>query len=143
MFHEPPASSKIYHWTLVFSVLFALLGFSYNVWRMEATETNSNIRTAGFEMLKTLSELEQIVYAAHYDKDIEKGNPRTGWVKVGLITELSLLTSEPVLREATTLKSVWSRHWQAMENQRESSDAIILAIDNVRNELKTLLSSLE
>lgn len=34
---------RLYQLTVIFSVLFALLGFTYNVWRMEVTEQNSNI----------------------------------------------------------------------------------------------------
>ena len=63
---------KVYQATALFSVLFALLGFSYNVWRMEVTEQNSNVRDAAFELLLQLAELEQVVYAAHYDNDLEE-----------------------------------------------------------------------
>jgi len=65
----------LYQVTVIFSVLFALIGFSYNVWRMEVSEENSNIRTACFEMLINLSSLEQLIYAAHYDADKDEGNP--------------------------------------------------------------------
>ena len=40
---------SLYRMTLIFSVVLALIGFSYNVWRMEVTEKNSTIRTASFE----------------------------------------------------------------------------------------------
>ena len=74
---KTPTLSKLhlYQLTVIFSVLFALLGFTYNVWRMEVTEENSNIRTASFEVLLTLSSLEQLVYSAHYDGDEQEGNP--------------------------------------------------------------------
>ena len=39
---------QLYQLTVIFSVLFALVGFSYNVWRMEVSEQNNNIRTACF-----------------------------------------------------------------------------------------------
>ncbi len=48
---------------VIYSLLFALLGFSYNVWRMEVTEENANARTACFELLLVRSELEQLVAA--------------------------------------------------------------------------------
>jgi hypothetical protein len=48
---------QLYSMTLFLSVIFALVGFSYNVWRMEASEQNNNIRTACFEMLLELSAL--------------------------------------------------------------------------------------
>lgn len=134
---------QIYQITIIFSVLFALIGFSYNVWRMEVSEENSNIRTACFEILLELSALEQLIYTAHYDGDLKEGSPRKGWVKVGLIADLSVLTNDSVEREAATLKKVWSAHWSTMTNNKDSVDQIVSAIDSVRSEIKLVLSSLE
>lgn len=129
--------------TLIFSVVIALIGFSYNVWRMEVTEKNSTIRTASFEILIHLSTLEQLVYTAHYDQDLKEGSPRKGWVVVGLVNDLSVLT-DPVITESTTqLKDVWSNHWQSLSNDQASADAIVESIDGVRSELKQLLTSLD
>ena len=133
----------IYQITVIFSVLFALLGFSYNVWRMEVSEENNNIRTACFEILIELSALEQLVYTAHYDGDLKEGSPRKGWVKVGLVGDLSVLTSESVERQAASLKKVWSEHWNTMTNNTDSVDRIVNAIDAVRSEIKLVLSSLK
>jgi len=133
----------LYQITVIFSVLFALVGFSYNVWRMEVSEENNNIRTACFEILINLSALEQLVYTAHYDGDIKEGNPRKGWVTVGLITDLSTLTDDAVKKESSTLKDVWSANWETMPTSRGSVDKIVGAIDSVRTEIKHLMSSLE
>ncbi len=133
----------IYQIAVIFSVLFALMGFSYNVWRMEVTEENSNIRTACFEILLELSSLEQLIYIAHYDGDIKEGSPRKGWVKVGLIVDLSVLTDDSVVTQAITLKEVWSEKWSTMHDNKDSVDQIVKAIDSVRAEIKQVLSSLE
>jgi len=133
----------IYQITVIFSVLFALIGFSYNVWRMEASEENSNIRTACFEILLELSALEQLIYTAYYDGDLKEGSPRRGWVKVGLIEDLSALTDDSVERRAVTLKKVWSEHWSTMTSNKGSVEQIVSAIDAVRAEIKVVLSSLE
>jgi len=133
----------LYQITVLFSLLFALLGFSYNVWRMEVTEENSNTRTASFEMLLVLSSLEQLVYAAHHDGDDKEGNPRKGWVMVGLVEDLSVLTTESIKKQAVTLKAVWSNHWSTMAQERNSADEIVSAIDSVRTEIKQALRSLE
>jgi len=132
-----------YQIAVIFSVLFALMGFSYNVWRMEVTEENSNIRTACFEILLELSSLEQLIYIAHYDGDIKEGSPRKGWVKVGLITDLSVLTDDSVVKQATNLKNVWSEKWETMPDNRDSVDQLVEAIDSVRAEIKQVLSALE
>lgn len=134
---------RLYQATVIFSVLFALIGFSYNVWRMEASEENNNIRTACFEILINLSSLEQLIYSAHYDKDLKDGNPRKGWVTVGLVVDLSALTDDTVREESATLKKVWSSHWDTMASNRDSVDKIVASIDSVRAEIKTLLNSLE
>ena len=124
-------------------MLFALLGFSYNVWRMEVSEENNNIRTACFEMLINLSSLEQLIYAAHYDNDLKEGNPRKGWVTVGLIVDLSVLTNDAVKQESVRLKEIWSTNWETVPTSKPSVDKMVEAIDSVRTEIKQLLSSLE
>ena len=43
------------------SLVVALGSLSYNTWRNERTESNRNIRTATFELLVKLSELERVV----------------------------------------------------------------------------------
>jgi|TARA_R110001583_G_scaffold305_2_gene2736 sensor domain CHASE-containing protein len=134
---------KNYQVAVIASLLFALLGFSYNVWRMEITEENANTRTACFELLLVLSELEQLVYSAHYDKNTAEGSPRKGWVKVGLTVDLSVLTTTEVKQSALQLKEVWSTHWQSIDNEEQSVQAIVLSIDSARTEIKILLKDLK
>ncbi len=133
---------KTYQLTALFSILFALVGFSYNVWRMEASEYNSTTRIACFELFIQLSELEQLVFAAHYDKDAIKGNPRLGWVKVGLINDLGSVTDKKVGEKAKLLHDTWSKHWQTMPEDRRSVDLITTDIDSIRNSLRELLKAL-
>ena len=134
---------KIYYITAILSLLFAIIGFSYNAWRLEATEDNSNIRTASFEVLGHLAELEQIIYAAHYDKDKKEGNPRKGWVKVGLILDLSALISESVEIKSSTLKQAWSNNWSEVADNQQVTNKLIDDIESVRKEIKLVLSNLD
>ncbi|PCI57596.1 MAG: hypothetical protein COB45_03095 [Gammaproteobacteria bacterium] len=134
---------KNYQVAVIASLLFALLGFSYNVWRMEITEENTNTRTACFELLLVLSELEQLVYAAHYDKNTVEGSPRKGWVKVGLTVDLSVLTTTKLKHSALQLKDVWSAHWESINNDEQSVKAIVISIERVRTEIKMLLQDLK
>ena len=134
---------NLYQIAVIFSVLFTLIVFSYNVWRMEVSEKNNNIRTASFEILINLSSLEQLVYAAHYDNDIKEGNPRKGWVIVGLIDDLSVLTNDEVKSKTSKLDNVWSVNWEKMPTSQRSVVQIVEGIDSVRYEIKTLLNSLE
>ena len=85
----------------------------------------------------------QLVYSAHYDGDGQEGKPRKGWVKVGLIEDLSMLTTESVQAQAAALKTVWADNWGTMMDDRNSADQIVSAIDSTRTELKRVLKSLE
>ena len=133
----------LYQATAVFSVLFALLGFSYNVWRLEVTEHNSSVREAAFELLLQLAELEQVVFAAHYDQDPVRGNPRDGWVKVGLIADLSASCSPEVRVQAMVLHDTWSRNWEALPDSRPLAQEVVDAIDATRAEVKSSLAALQ
>lgn len=134
---------SIFQLTAVFSMLFALVGFSYNVWRMEITEYNNNVRSASFELLLQLSELESIVYAAHYDQDIIQGSPRKGWVKVNLIADLSVVTEPEIQVAAESLKASWQLNWETVASDENSAMQVVEKIDDTRLKVRQLLSTLE
>ena len=134
---------RVYYLTAIFSLLFAIIGFSYNAWRLEVTEDNNNIRTASFEVLTELAELEQIIFAAYYDQDPVAGSPRKGWVKIGLISDLSALINSSVEQRADDLKSLWSKTWQDIPTNRKATDNISHSIDEVRAEIKSTLKMLK
>lgn len=134
---------SIFQLTAVFSMLFALIGFSYNVWRMEITEYNNNVRSASFELLLQLSELESIVYAAHYDKDPILGSPRNGWVKVNLIADLSMITEPELSLAANNLKQSWQSNWEQVASDEASAQAVVTKIDATRAKVRQLLTQLD
>jgi hypothetical protein len=133
----------LYQLTDIFSMLFALIGFSYKVWRRDVTEQNSNIRTASFEMLLTLASLEQLVYGLHYDKNDTAGTARDGWVKVGLIEDLSMLTPHVITDKTHILKITWNENWGTMIDKNQSAENIVAAIHAVRVEISNTLQRLE
>jgi len=55
------------------SLVVALGSLTYNTWRNERTEHNRNVRTAAFELLTKLAELERVVFLAQYDRDVCRG----------------------------------------------------------------------
>lgn len=134
---------KTYYVTAILGVVFAIVGFSYNTWRLEVSEDNNNIRTASFEVLKELAELEQIIYAAHFDQNETEGSPRKGWVKIGLIVDLSSLVSKPVERDANALASTWQDKWESIKHDRTAVDLLVSKIETVRHEIKSTLGMLE
>lgn len=137
------AKLNAYYIMAVTSLVFALAGFSYNAWRLEISEDNANIRTASFQVLIELSKLEKIIYAAHYDKDDVAGNPRNGWITVGLITDLSVLIATSVELKTDTLKSTWSEQWEQIITDKKAVDTLVDQIDNTRSEIKQVLRGLQ
>jgi hypothetical protein len=133
----------LFQLTALFSMFFALIGFSYNVWRMEISEYNASVRDASFEMLLQLSELELIIYAGHYDKDKITGNPRKAWVKVGLINDLSQITNPRMQKATQLLRQSWQENWQSFSADNASTTKIIASIDTTREEVRFLLAELE
>jgi len=141
----PNRNSKLksYYFTSLLGVIFAVVGFSYNAWRLEVSESNSTVRTASFEVLTELAALERVIYAGHYDNNEIQGSPRNGWVHVGVITDLSMLISNSTEKEAETLKETWAQNWGSYAQSREATDKLIHAIEAVRTEIKTALNQLK
>lgn len=132
----------IYRTVLVLSIILASLSFSYNVWRLEASEQNNTIRMAGMQVLIELSELEQLIFIAHYDKDLISGNPRKAWVRVGLINDLSILISPETIQAANELTLVWQNQWSLIANDVEAVNLVGSEIDKMRSQVKNELKTL-
>jgi hypothetical protein len=125
------------------SLVVALSSLSYNTWRNERTERNRNVRTATFEVLGKLAELERVVYLAQYDRDKSGGNPRTGWTYVLVIRDLSQVVPEPVPSATARLQQVWSENWEGLGADDEKSvDRIDNAIGQLRDAALGTLKSL-
>ncbi|WP_448549127.1 hypothetical protein [Thalassotalea fusca] len=134
---------KIYYFTTIFSIVFSIIGFSYNAWRLEQSEFNASARVAAFSMLSTLAEFEQVVFANHYDHDLQRGNPRVGWVKVILLNDLASLMSEEVIQTSMGLRDVWQHNWQLLPEQEIAFKAIESQIDELRHAIKGDIQQLE
>ncbi|MEN8174437.1 MAG: hypothetical protein ABFS23_01655 [Pseudomonadota bacterium] len=124
------------------SLFVALTTLAYMTWRNEETEDNWNTRTAGFEMLVTLGELQRVVYLNHYDGDTEEGNPRKGWVHVLVVSDLGAILPDPLPEQTGMLLEVWRDNWAGMGKSQASVDAIDAAVDDTREVLLEVLQSL-
>jgi len=125
------------------SLVVALSSLSYNTWRNERTEHNRNVRTATFELLSKLAELERVVFLAQYDHDASGGNPRTGWTYVLVIRDLAALVPAPVPARAADLQKVWAEDWQGLGREDEGSvNGIDDAIGHLREASLATLRSL-
>lgn len=126
------------------SLFIAVSSLSYNTWRNEKTEDNRNQRLAAFEIIVKINELQQVIFHHYYDKDTkDKGNLRMGWALILTIEDLSQLLNLPNTQSNETLKQTWNDHWEKLSNDQKSVDAVLEAIDKLRESTLTLLSSLE
>jgi hypothetical protein len=115
------------------SLVVALSSLGYSTWRNERTEHNRNVRTATFELLMRLADLERVAYLAQYDRDVNGGNPRVGWTYVLVIRDLSSIVPAPVPAKAAELQKAWSENWESLGGEDERSvNRIDDAIDAVR-----------
>lgn len=133
---------KFYYITVVLSVFSACVSFAYNAWRLEISEDNSTTRTAAFQVLLKLSELEQGMYSLHYDQQ-GSWTPRHGWVAVSLVRDLSMLIDDDVRREAEALHQIWSEQWEQLDQDEAALKAIVNKIDKLRQAISFRLASLE
>ena len=144
---DRPASSLIMqvqrNMLSIISLVVAFSALSYNTYRNELTETNRNIRAAGFEMLHELAELQLIADYAHYDKDTMQGNPITGWGRLLYMRDMSLLMSLEVASETELLTKVWERESRTLHEDEESNKRITGAINVLRDQVRVTITALE
>ena len=125
------------------SLVVAISSLSYNTWRNEKTEENRNLRVAAFEILLKLGELQQVVFHSHYDRDPERGSPRTGWAYALTIRDLARVLPTPMPGEADVLLEVWGDNWEGLGEVQQQADAIMSALEQTRSETLGLLRSLD
>jgi hypothetical protein len=125
------------------SLVIALSSLGYNTWRNERTEHNRNIRTATFEVLTKLAELQRVVFLAQYDRDMSAGSPRTGWTYVLVIRDLAGVTPAPIPERAAQLQKVWGENWEGLGTDDETAvNRIDDAISRLREASLATLKSL-
>lgn len=125
------------------SLAIALASLGYNTWRNEQTEMNRNIRYAAFEMLVRLGELQQIADQLHYSKELQRGDPITGWGYVAVIRDLAMVMPEPVKQSADALFAAWEKDFAGLGERQVAIDEITKAIRDNRREVVSALAALE
>ena len=128
----------------IISLIVALSGLGYNTWRNESTESNKNIRQAGFFMMQELTELQEVVLYARFDHDDDRGDIKSGWSHVLAVKDISYAMPKPVQQDATALSLAWQQNAQGLvSNQNESYQQIDQAIDLVKKQIITAINELE
>ncbi|HSD68097.1 MAG TPA: hypothetical protein VLB07_01030 [Woeseiaceae bacterium] len=131
------------HSVAIISLVVAVSGLSYNTWRNEQTETNRNVRSAGFELLVKLGELDRVVFFSHFDRDPQMGNPRSGWAYVLTIRDLGELMPDEAARSTRDLVGLWQSNWSGLGDSDDSAQMISDAIDECRDEVLQALANLK
>lgn len=104
------------------SLVIAITSLGYNTWRNEHTEDNRNQRWASFEILLKLGELRELINYIHFDCNLSfRGNPRSGWVVVEAIEDLTLVLEDMTPASAEQLKVAWSENWRGLEYDDEAA----------------------
>lgn len=127
----------------IVSLIVAFSALGYNTWRNELTESNRNVRQAGFEMLLHIGELQKTTYLAHYDADLVRGNPRAGWSQVLVLRDLAHLVAVRQDVRADALYEAWREHWQGLGKDDDAVLAIDNALDDLRSDILTTLGDLD
>lgn len=127
------------------SLVVALTSLGYNTWRNEASEHNRNQRLVSIEVLRNLGQLQEVVYHRHWGMDNEdKGSALTGWAIVLTIHDLAMVLQSPLPESADYLKRAWEKHSRRLGGDTEAhEDPIIDAIEQVRDDIHTLLDDLD
>jgi len=125
------------------SLLVALTALAYTTWRNELTESNRNIRRAGFEMMVHVAELQRIAYLAHFDQDEVGGNPRKGWVEVLVIKDLAAFMPVTEQVRSEKLYAAWNDNWSGLGKNDLAIAAIDVAINELRMDIVRTLDALD
>ncbi len=128
----------------IISLIVALSGLGYNTWRNESTESNKNIRDAGFFMMQELTELQEVVLYARFDSGDDRGDIKSGWSHVLAVKDISYAMPELVQQDAFALSIAWQQNARGLaSNQDESYQQIDQAIDLVKKQIVTAINELE
>lgn len=127
----------------IISLIVALSGLSYNTWRNELTEANRNIRQVGLFMMKELTELQEVILYAKYDRDDERGDIKTGWSHVLAVKDLSYSMPIQIKQSADQLAMTWSEHSSGLSQDKPLSyQAVDSSIDVIKEEIVLAISQL-
>ena len=126
------------------SLGISITSLGYNTWRNEASEYNRNQRLISIEVLRNVGQLQQVIFHNVFEMDAaDKGNPRTGWVHVLAIRDLTQLLDGTAAESGTALWQVWDAEWDKLEPLNESYGSVTEALEDVRADTYALLQSLD
>jgi hypothetical protein len=84
-----------------------------------------------------------VVFHVHYDKDLDKGNPRVGWAYVLTINDLAQVLPDDVQASTGDLLQAWGENWENLADSAISLGIVMQSLDATRSQTLVLLRSLE
>ena len=128
----------------IISLVVALSGLGYNTWRNEASESNKNIREAGFFMMRELTELQEVVLYARFGGGDARGDIKSGWSHVLAVKDISYAMPQSVQKDAIALSLIWQQNAEGItSNQNESYRLVDQSIDKVKEQIVIEINRLQ
>lgn len=134
----------------------AILTLAYTGWRQETTEDQRSIRTASFQVLTELGQLQELVLYRTYFADSEQSSGETssgrgrvsGYGHLLLIRDLMNLMPAPAPAAATQLFTAWEQRVDQLliadqAQRQEAEKALSVAIDKTRDAVLEVLKELD
>lgn len=125
----------------IISLFIAVVALIHNNLLYEKSEKNRNIRTASFEILMKLGELQQKINMSHFDPS-SKDSLIEEWGYIALIGDLSKLVPSPVPQKAEKLIEAWKSNYTTIKDNDKSLDAISNEIDATREAILNVIADL-
>ncbi len=137
---------KIAHHSLsIISLMIAIIALTYNTWRSDTTEYNRNIRTASFELIKELGQLQNITNQIHFSNLNQQQQELLkiqGWGHIALIEDLSTLLPLQISKASQELKQEWQNHHVNLAQNNTAESVISKRIEMLRESTRRLLIQL-
>ncbi|AKE51857.1 hypothetical protein [Kangiella geojedonensis] len=136
----------------IISLLVAVAALTYNTWRSSTTELNRNYRSASFELIIQLAELQSITNDLHFNAPADNNAEWQryfdkaliqGWGHIALIEDLSPLLSADFSQEAQKLKATWQQSHRQLSSSPAAEQDITERIQAMRTMTRQFIATLD
>ena len=121
-------------------LLIATSTLVYTGYRAQLNQENQTARSAGFEVLKSLNELQMIIDAHRYTPERAPGYLK-GWTQILLIDDMSGFIAPSVNQQAKALHQHWQENFEQLHTDKANTE-MTAAIDATRISLKEAIQNL-
>lgn len=95
-------------------------------------------------MMQELTELQEVVLYARFDRDDERGDIKSAWSHVLAVKDVSYAMPESVQRDAVALSKIWQQNATSIvSSQDKAYQEIDRAIDQLKQQIIQVISELD